>query len=623
MVQPTIVYCLSAVGVAVSIYTCGRRWWCSTIEPRGSPITDGVVSIGRSGPVNVLHMVGPRHASKREFLHGSADSQVVTIDEIDPAKPLLAQFEARIGGVALTLFKLHSALAAPHKLHNSQFLVDIENMYDKHRPILDEMSVVPLAGEKLLADRFVMMGLLKEVCAVVSGAFAKINGCSSTPCSADVQNKLDSQACICEIPIFMDVEFKTYSPETFDMGELAQFFPFVIKPRDSSNHADMALVFDEVGLNEFVLKLGADFRVEQFIEHGGRVLKVFVLDTEIRVGERKSLPNVTGTTPAELSEFATGIDGTYRAGPAGGLGYVEFDAAVLTKGRSRNGDNLDAAQKVEDVSGLDPQVVTFIAEALAHQVGTRLLGFDMLIRSEPHPPVFFLCDCNVFPGYKGVKDADVKVRQYLIRLAADRAVKEDTAKLDDIDTIRKLCVKSLPGWAASDDVTVERISNHSNHVFKVGNSAAREGGGSPSSVIFRLFGRGFGPKGIIENQLVRDLSSRKVGADWITDIYASYFGKEIHLGRIEEMLQGNTLTEALSGAHRFAISSDSGVQHFESMCACIGTKLAGLHGILEQNKRNSGSRQSFIDKHFPEPRTPKAATRLRKWRLRAEHAMHT
>lgn len=370
--EPTLV-CIGVTGFAIAVYTCCNRWWLYR-EHHSVSAAHGVVQLGRSGPVRILHMVAPKQGSKAKFLQGPAGQQIVAVEELDSERPLERQWVAAVNRASLTLFKLHSALAAPQKSHNAMFLAEIDGLYSRYRSQLDEMSVVPLAGEKLLADRYKMMRLLEDVCCVVSGAFAQMSG------------KPGQNHPVCAVPVSQDIKFEDYSNDSFDTGLLGNCFPLVIKPRDSSNHAQMALVFDRIGLDDFVQKLQADFRIEQFISHDGRVLKVFVLDSEIKIGIRKSLPNVSNTpTQEQMIALSKTIDGDYRsASPnCGGMGHIEFDSAILTKGKSRNGDNLDAAKSVHDVKGVDPKVVRFIAEALAHRVGTRLLGFDMLICSHP------------------------------------------------------------------------------------------------------------------------------------------------------------------------------------------------------------------------------------------------
>jgi hypothetical protein len=584
-----------------------------------SPRAQLSLPIGRAGPVKVLYMVGPDNESKRGFLEGYVDKQYVAVEEIDGARPLLPQWDELESKVTLTLFKLHTALAAPNKPVNQSFLCELDELYVRNQARLDEMAVVPLAGEKLLADRFRMMKVLEEVCFVVSGAFARIHG-SDTPMtrSSELLEPIAHGAHICAVPFFKDVTYESFLKGYFDTGSLSGHYPFVVKPRDSSNHADMALVFDPSGLTDFVKTIAADFRAEEFISHSGRMSKIFVLDHEIMIGERNSLPDITGTSPVELKKYAATIDGKYLP-EASGVGYVLFDSKVLTKGRNRTGNNLAPAKPLDEVSNLIPEVISFIVEALSQKVGTQLFGFDVLVDSKTGR--YFLCDCNVFPGYNQWPDADARLRKYLIQRAAQMAVKEDSIRLEAINTIRQICIMYLPDWNEDDDIEVLPIEIKSNQVLRVLNKAPRVA--SPPSVIYRLFGReGFGPKGIIENKLVRDLSSRKVGAGWIADIKASYFGMQIHLGRIEELLPGEPLGSVLTNAHPF-----SSPQCFEDICWHVGNKLAGLHGLLGEGSEPADGQlernTSFIGTHFPTPHVPKVKTRLRKWRLVAEHAMHT
>jgi hypothetical protein len=555
------------------------------------------LGLGRDGDVRLVHMVAPKHADKLEMLDGPASGcQRVAATLLDSNQPLLPQWAALAAPPHLSLFKLHGAMAEPD-IHR-EFLADLDALMAESSGALDAAALVPRESDRMLADRFSMMRLLDEVTSVVSAAV------DSGQCPPE-----ETRPPRCCVPRFQDVSHGSFTgvlPESMA-------YPVVAKPRDSSNHSQLALVFDDAGLQSFARALGTDFRVEQFVSHGARVYKVFVLDEDVYIGERKSLPDAESTEPVALASLAERVDGEYIRDSEGGIGYVQFDSAVLTKGREKQGAGLAPAKRLDEHE-LDRELVGLLKDSISKRIGTRLFGFDLLVSSSTGQ--YFVVDGNMFPGYKGVEGANMHIRRHLVQRAAQDAVRDDVRRLSSPEMVRRVCVATVPEWAEADDITVTRMRSHSNHVFHVRN--ATPNAGKPLSVdakracvICRLFGREeFGPKGAFENALVAELSSRKLCAGLISCICATYFSELMHLGRVEEWLPGQTMLDLLRDA-----STD-----LPRIAGHIGRALSRLHALLGNEVKEGGA--GTVTQMFDSPLKPKVVRRGRRWRINAMIAVN-
>lgn len=563
------------------------------------PATAALLGIGRSGDVRLVHMVAPTKGDKMEMIDGPApNGQRVVATLLDSNLPLLPQWAALAAPPHLALFKLHGAMAEPEQ--HKEFLADLEAMLAESGGALEAAALVPLESDRILADRFSMMRLLEEVTAVVSAAVSS-RGARSPAGALPPPPR-------CCVPRFQDVSADKFAgtlPETVS-------YPVVVKPRDSSNHSNMALAFDDAGLQHFARFIGTDFRVEEFISHGGRVYKVFVLDEDVYIGERKSLPDVESTDPAALAKLAETVDGTHVRDSEDSVGYLLFDSAVLTKGKEKQGAGLAPAKRLDDQE-LDQQLVLLLKDSITKRIGTRLFGFDLLVGSATGQ--YFAVDGNVFPGYKGVEGANTHIRRHLVQRAAQDAVRDDVRRLASDEMVRRVCVATVPDWLVGDDIAVTRMRSHSNHVFQVRNSTPAAEGATPgakrSDVICRMFGReDFGPEGGSENALVAELSERKLCAGLINCISAEYFGEVVHLGRVEEWLPGRTMADLLT-----ASTTD-----LPAVAGHIGYSLGGLHALLDTEAKEGGS--SNVAQLFSSPLKPKVLSRGKRWRINAMIAVN-
>ncbi|EPS73197.1 hypothetical protein M569_01552 [Genlisea aurea] len=152
-------------------------------------------------------------------------------------------------------------------------------------------------------------------------------------------------------------------------------YPLVAKPLvvdGSSKSHELFLAYDHVSL----LELEAPMVLQEFVNHGGILFKVFIVGETTRVVKRSSLPNVTKSDISKIS-------GVFRF-PR--ISRAEASAA--------------------DYSDLDPCVtelparplLEMVAREISRRLGLRLFNMDM-IRQSGTKDVYYIIDINYFPGY--------------------------------------------------------------------------------------------------------------------------------------------------------------------------------------------------------------------------------
>lgn len=147
-------------------------------------------------------------------------------------------------------------------------------------------------------------------------------------------------------------------------------FPVIAKPllaNASSNSHQMSLVFNNNGLKE----LEAPVILQQFVNHGGVIFKVYVAGKHVKCVLRNSLPDIsqeklnnsTGNVMpfSQISNLCPNLSGEVEM-PAKGL-------------------------------------VEQVGQGLRQALNLNLFNFD-LIRDSAHKDRYFVIDINYFPGYE-------------------------------------------------------------------------------------------------------------------------------------------------------------------------------------------------------------------------------
>ncbi|KAL6906323.1 hypothetical protein ACP4OV_003924 [Aristida adscensionis] len=164
-----------------------------------------------------------------------------------------------------------------------------------------------------------------------------------------------------------------------DSGLLAALrFPLIAKPLVADGTAKshkMSLVYHREGLR----KLRPPLVLQEFVNHGGVIFKVYVVGGHVTCVKRRSLPDVS------LEDNASGE------------GSVSF-SQVSNLPTERTAEEYYGEKSLEDAVTPPASFVNQIAAGLRRALGLQLFNFDM-IRDVRAGDRYLVIDINYFPGY--------------------------------------------------------------------------------------------------------------------------------------------------------------------------------------------------------------------------------
>ncbi|KAK4433175.1 Inositol-tetrakisphosphate 1-kinase [Sesamum alatum] len=157
-------------------------------------------------------------------------------------------------------------------------------------------------------------------------------------------------------------------------------FPVIAKPLVADGTAgshQMSLVFNEEGLRG--LDLNPPFVLQEFVNHGGVIFKVYVAGKHIQCVKRKSLP--------DISEEKLGVSEN----------SLSFSQISNVTAQEQSDDQ--SVGKVMEAAELPPSsFVNEVATELRQALKLNLFNFDM-IRDSKVGGRYLVIDINYFPGY--------------------------------------------------------------------------------------------------------------------------------------------------------------------------------------------------------------------------------
>jgi len=157
-------------------------------------------------------------------------------------------------------------------------------------------------------------------------------------------------------------------------------FPVIAKPLVADGSAKshkMALVYNQEGLNS----LKPPMVVQEFVNHGGVIFKVFVVGESVRCVKRKSLPDVGEEELMKVSEDL------WRFSQVSNLAKDE-----------RIEEKYYKMMHLDDAEMPPLSLVTEIARELRRVMKLNLFNFDV-IRDSQLKTRYLIVDINYFPGY--------------------------------------------------------------------------------------------------------------------------------------------------------------------------------------------------------------------------------
>ncbi|GFP88660.1 inositol-tetrakisphosphate 1-kinase 2 [Phtheirospermum japonicum] len=179
--------------------------------------------------------------------------------------------------------------------------------------------------------------------------------------------------------------------------------PLVVKPLvvdGSAKSHELFLAYDQFSLSE----LEAPVVLQEFVNHGGVLFKVFIVGESIKVARRSSLPDVT---KCDLSKIS---------------GVFKFPR-VSSAAASAEDANLDHSIEPPPLSLLE-----VLAGQLRHRLGLRLFNVD-LIRQSGTEDLYYIIDINYFPGFGKMPDYEHIFTDFLLSLSKASRNSEIAAQL--------------------------------------------------------------------------------------------------------------------------------------------------------------------------------------------------
>ncbi|KAJ4716095.1 Inositol-tetrakisphosphate 1-kinase [Melia azedarach] len=180
--------------------------------------------------------------------------------------------------------------------------------------------------------------------------------------------------------------------EVFDAGLK---LPLVAKPLvvdGSAKSHELFLAYDRFSLSE----LEPPMVLQEFVNHGGVLFKIYIVGETIKIVRRFSLPNVSKRELAKVG------------------GVIRFPR-VSSAAASADDADLDPG-----IAELPPNpLLERLARELRCRLGMRLFNIDM-IREHGTRDVFYVIDINYFPGYGKMPDYEHVFTDFLLNLVQSK-----------------------------------------------------------------------------------------------------------------------------------------------------------------------------------------------------------
>ncbi|XP_022148576.1 inositol-tetrakisphosphate 1-kinase 1-like [Momordica charantia] len=188
--------------------------------------------------------------------------------------------------------------------------------------------------------------------------------------------------------------------------DLGLKFPVIAKPLEadgSSKSHDMCLVANDSGLK----RLSAPIVLQEFVNHGGVVFKVYVVGECVVCVTRKSLPDIA----EEELEKLEPVSNFSRISNSAAPGYGE------TESFGGNGEG--------NVEMPSLNFVMNVAAGLREAMGLTLFNFD-LIRDSRDQNRYLVIDINYLPGYAKMPNYEPFLTKFFLDVVHKRTAGGDS-----------------------------------------------------------------------------------------------------------------------------------------------------------------------------------------------------
>ncbi|TKY55207.1 Inositol-tetrakisphosphate 1-kinase 1 [Spatholobus suberectus] len=181
-------------------------------------------------------------------------------------------------------------------------------------------------------------------------------------------------------------------PKAFDFDKMGLRFPVIAKPLAADGGAgshELCLVFDREGLSA----LSVPTVLQEFVNHGGVVFKIYTAGQRVNCVKRKSLADIS-------EERLRTLKGALPFSRVSNLGVQDEE-------EEGGGGAVENAE-------LPPQsLVGELARALREALGLNLFNVDV-IRDGKEPTRYLVIDVNYFPGYAKMPSYEPFITDFLL-----------------------------------------------------------------------------------------------------------------------------------------------------------------------------------------------------------------
>lgn len=195
-------------------------------------------------------------------------------------------------------------------------------------------------------------------------------------------------------------------------------FPVIAKPMESDGSAkshEMSLVFNRRGLKE----LNTPVLLQEFVNHGGVMFKIYVAGDQSVCVKRKSLPDVEGTEE-ELEKKTEGA-----------MKFSQISRAE-EKSEKCNGE----AKKEEKEIEMPPEkIVREVSRGLKEAMGIRLFNFDMIRDGNG---TYYVIDINYLPGFAVLPEYEPFLTKFF-KEVTEKKVDEVASAIEDDKAKPRCC----------------------------------------------------------------------------------------------------------------------------------------------------------------------------------------
>ncbi|XP_076940831.1 inositol-tetrakisphosphate 1-kinase 1-like [Bidens hawaiensis] len=189
-------------------------------------------------------------------------------------------------------------------------------------------------------------------------------------------------------------------------------FPVIAKPllADGATGAHkMSLVVNHEGLT----KLHPPVLLQQFVNHGGVIFKVYVAGDYVKCVKRSSLPDISNETMEKITLESGGL-----------MCFSQISSSVI------DGDDSWSSYNKSDEKPKMPsqEFLVDVANGLRQALGLHLCNFDMI--KDDKTDGYLVVDINYFPGYEKLPFYESVMTDFLLNIKKSQEEKKMMEKED-------------------------------------------------------------------------------------------------------------------------------------------------------------------------------------------------